>query len=410
MPNISQMSQHPKTIVPMKNKSPRDIRLDFFRGLAFVIIFIAHSTGNILWDFIPARFGLSDATELFIFISGYAAAFAFGGAFVKIGFKAGLARILLRVSQLYIAHIMTVFGVIALTAEATMLTSIDYVARLHIAPFLSDPAWAIGHIFLLRYVPPYLDILPVYIVILALVPLVMAMARIWDKLPICLSFLVYCGNLLHPVNLSSTPDGDQIWLMNPFAWQFLFFLGFSFSRNWLALSKFVGTPTPAKAGGLSHERVAVQHSLTILSILVIAMGLFIRLSEQNDLNFMEGMIIPLRQFFENYQSKPNLDPFRLLHFLATAWIAFLLLAGAGQKILHQKWAQLFAHLGRQGLVVFLTGMFLSHLSGIMFDLFGRQFWMQIAVNLAAIAMMSVAASLSAWIKSRPWQNSPQISA
>ena len=379
----------------MNNKSPRDIRLDFFRGLAFVIIFIAHSTGNILWDYIPARFGLSDATELFIFISGYAAALAFGGAFVKISFKAGLARILLRVSQLYLAHIMTVFGVIALTAEAASLTHIDYVARLQITPFLSDPAQATAHIFLLRYVPPYLDILPVYIAILALVPLVMSLARIWNKLPVLVAFLVYCGNLLHPINFTSTPGSDKMWLMNPFAWQFLFFLGFSFSRNWVVLP----------------QRASIRQFLTILSILVIAMGLLIRLSEQNYLNFIDDIIVPLRHFLETYQSKPNLDPFRLLHFLATAWIAILLLlTGAGLEILHTKFGRILAHLGKQGLVVFLTGMFLSHLSGIMFDLFGRQFPLQIAVNLAAFTIMYVAASLSAWIKSRPWKNIPQNSA
>ena len=38
----------------------RDPRLDFFRGSAMFIIFIAHCRGNFLWDYIPARFGLSE--------------------------------------------------------------------------------------------------------------------------------------------------------------------------------------------------------------------------------------------------------------------------------------------------------------------------------------------------------------
>ncbi|MCX8507019.1 MAG: OpgC domain-containing protein [Alphaproteobacteria bacterium] len=390
MPNISHIPPHSEAIAPLKNKSPRDMRLDFFRGVAFVIIFIAHSNGNILWDYIPARFGLSDATELFIFISGYAAALAFGGAFVKIGFKAGLARIFLRISQLYLAHIMTVFGVIALTAQATLLTGIDYVVRLQIAPFLSEPATTSAHIFVLRYVPPYLDILPVYMAILAAVPLVMVLAKIWVKLPIWLSFLLYCGNLLHPLNFSSDPNSDKVWLMNPLAWQFLFFLGFGFSRKWLALPR----------------QFLFRQCVTILSLIFVALGLLLRLSEQHHLNFIAENLTALSHRLEIYPSKPNLDPFRLLHFLATAWLAFLILAEPRQAIL-QKWGgRVFVHLGRQGLVVFLVGIFLSHLSGIAFDWFGRAATLQIAVNLVAIFIMYGAASLSAWIKSRPWQVSP----
>jgi len=45
----------------------RDPRLDVFRGLAMFIILIAHVPGNFLALWIPARFGFSDATEIFVF-------------------------------------------------------------------------------------------------------------------------------------------------------------------------------------------------------------------------------------------------------------------------------------------------------------------------------------------------------
>ena len=65
--------------------SARDPRVDFFRGLAFLIIFIAHVPANWLTKWIPARFGFSDATEMFVFMSGYAAGIAFGGVFLRAG-------------------------------------------------------------------------------------------------------------------------------------------------------------------------------------------------------------------------------------------------------------------------------------------------------------------------------------
>ena len=80
--------------------SPRDPRLDFFRGVAMLIIFVAHVPNNAWAEFIPARFGWSDATEMFVFCSGFAAAIAFGGTFVKAGFGFGTLRIGHRVWQI----------------------------------------------------------------------------------------------------------------------------------------------------------------------------------------------------------------------------------------------------------------------------------------------------------------------
>ena len=68
----------------------RDIRLDFFRGLAMFIILIAHTPNNFFTSWIPARFGFSDATEIFVFCSGMASAIAFGRkAFEPRGLAAG---------------------------------------------------------------------------------------------------------------------------------------------------------------------------------------------------------------------------------------------------------------------------------------------------------------------------------
>ena len=71
----------------------RDLRLDFFRGIAMFIILMAHTPGNFLTSWIPARWGFSDATEMFVFCSGMASAIAFGGAFQRSGWLLGTARV-----------------------------------------------------------------------------------------------------------------------------------------------------------------------------------------------------------------------------------------------------------------------------------------------------------------------------
>ena len=48
----------------------RDIRLDFFRGIALLFIFLDHiPDNNVNWLTIR-NFGFSDASEIFVFISG----------------------------------------------------------------------------------------------------------------------------------------------------------------------------------------------------------------------------------------------------------------------------------------------------------------------------------------------------
>ena len=48
------------------------------------------------WHWLPARFGLSDAAEMFVFLSGYATAIAFGGAFRRHGMFVGIGRVVPR--------------------------------------------------------------------------------------------------------------------------------------------------------------------------------------------------------------------------------------------------------------------------------------------------------------------------
>ena len=102
----------------MTQVPPRDTRLDFFRGLAMFIIFIAHLPLNPWNDWIPARFGPSDATEMFVFCSGFASAIAFGGSFLRHGFAIGTLRILHRCWQVYWSHLGLFLTVAAIACWA----------------------------------------------------------------------------------------------------------------------------------------------------------------------------------------------------------------------------------------------------------------------------------------------------
>ena len=49
----------------------RDLRLDACRGLALWFIFIDHIPGNAFEWLTLRNYGFSDATEVFVFVSGY---------------------------------------------------------------------------------------------------------------------------------------------------------------------------------------------------------------------------------------------------------------------------------------------------------------------------------------------------
>src|SRR5260370_25741778 len=93
-------------VVSFPASGVRELRLDLFRGLVLWLIFIDHVSPDVLSWFTIRSYGFSDAAEIFIFISGYTAAFVYGRAMLKSGFVTATARILRRVWQIYAAHVL----------------------------------------------------------------------------------------------------------------------------------------------------------------------------------------------------------------------------------------------------------------------------------------------------------------
>jgi len=86
----------------------RDVRLDLFRGLANWAIFLDHIPHEVLSWVTTRNYGFSDAADLFVFISGYTAAFVFGRIMIERGYLAAGSRLVRRAFELYAAHIIVV--------------------------------------------------------------------------------------------------------------------------------------------------------------------------------------------------------------------------------------------------------------------------------------------------------------
>ena len=359
----------------------RDPRLDFFRGVAMFIIFIAHCRGNVLWNYIPSRFGISDAANMFVFVSGMTAAIAFGGTFQSRGWPIGALRILYRCMQLYAAQLGMFFvTAMVVAAGSRIFPDTDYIALAQLQRFFADPQGALIGLFTLTYVPHYLDILPLYIVVLAIVPVVMVLARLSHWLVLAASLALYACAWAFQINFPANADDQAMWFFDPFAWQLIFFTGFALRRGWI--------------------KVRIDSQILFWgSVSVLMAGLAISLPAVFE---RVPAIDALRQWIGDHSDKTYMDPMQYVHFLASAYVAVALLKGR-ERILLTSPLKPFFKCGQQALSIFTSGMVLSYIDGMVFDHAGTGAWVQLAVNFASFLLLFAIAYGVAWFKAAPWK-------
>ena len=202
----------------------RDLRLDLFRGLANWAIFLDHIPHEVLNSATTRNYGFSDGADLFVFISGYTAAFVFGRIMIERGYLAAASRLVKRTLQLYAAHILVVVVYIAVIAGVSQeLHDPNDLNVFNAAAFISKPLWEFFQAMALRYRPVNLDVLPLYILLVGtFAPALWLMVRKPTLILVC-STALYLAGRHFGWNLPSSRSA--VWYFNPFAWQLLFFLG-----------------------------------------------------------------------------------------------------------------------------------------------------------------------------------------
>jgi hypothetical protein len=210
------------TTAAVTRKSARDPRVDFLRGIALLMIFIDHVPGNALSLVTLRNFGFSDAAELFVLLAGFSSMMAYGGSFARDGAAVGLRKVLLRVLRLY-----------AFQAALLLVVLMGVGAWIHHfgvepesgAPFVHSGLNGLRHGLTLQAQPASLNILPLYILLLTVFPVIYGLIRVSPVLAVVVSGGVWLAVNLDPdINLTNWLDG-QGWYFNPFAWQFLFAIG-----------------------------------------------------------------------------------------------------------------------------------------------------------------------------------------
>ncbi len=320
----------------------RDLRLDFFRGIANWWIFLDHIPNNIVNWITPRNYGFSDAADLFVFISGYTASFVFARMMLERGFIIGASRLGRRVWQLYVAHVLLfVIYVAEIGWLATRYDNPILAQEFNVFGFIRDPFTTLYEGLILKFKPVNLDVLPLYIVLMGCFPPVLWMMLRRLNWVLAMSVLLYFAARHFDWNLPSYPDGA--WYFNPFCWQLLFVFG-----AWFALGG-VGELMPL----IRSRWLTVLGGGYLLFALVITMAS--RFPELREL-----LPVWLYDAF-NPNDKTNLAPYRFLHFVV---IAFLVVRFVPRNWLVLErpvfWPVIVS--GQQSLEVFCVGIFLSSLA------------------------------------------------
>ncbi|WP_372422045.1 OpgC family protein [Salinarimonas chemoclinalis] len=362
---------------------PRDARLDVFRGLGMIIIMIAHVPWNLWSNFIPARYGFSDATEMFVFMSGMASAIAFGRVFDRQGMGIGTARVAQRVWQVYWVHVAVFLVIAALVVVMGPMPFGDktYVQQLNLVPFFEDTATNLVGFLTLTYVPNYFDILPMYLVILALMPVVVALARVRVGLALVFVAALWLAAQLRLLDLPAEPWSDRTWFFNPFGWQLLFFLGFFWMRGDL--------PVPPR------ESPLLLGACVAILLVTVPFAYWPVFQAVDWLGAAREALAPLI-------GKTRFGILRLVHFLALAHVALWVVDRWG-GLLHNAPARVLAMVGQQTLAVFAVGLVVSRLAGIYLDFAGREPVTYAIANVAGIAALVATARVVGWFKASPWK-------
>jgi hypothetical protein len=356
----------------------RDLRLDLFRGIALWLIFLDHIPSNIVSWITIRNYGFSDATEIFVFISGYTAAFVYGRAMRERGVVVAGARILKRAWQVYVAH---VFLFAIYMAEISYISNSFenplYGEEAGIFDFLRQPDVTLLQALLLKFKPANMDVLPLYIVLLAGFPPFLWLLLRRPTLALATSVGIYIAALQFDWNLPAYPNG--VWSFNPFAWQLMFGFG-----------AWCGVGGAKRIGEFLRSRLVLVLSVGyLLFAFAIAMTWVFPRYDHYVPQWLADWMYPI--------DKTDLDVLRFLHFLA--------LAALTVRFIPYDWPELKNYLlrpailcGQHSLEIFCLGVFLAFAAHFVMVEISNGILMQVFVSLFGIAVMVATAALIKWYK------------
>ena len=363
----------PTPSVPPKVKGTRaPNEIDFWRGYALIAIFINHVPGIFYEQFTHKNFGFSDSAELFVLLAGWSLR-----AMVDRSPDLEPVRLVLRIGgravTLYIAQQVITVMAIAMIAATALLTQTNLVLQWNnAAAVFEEPVTANIGLVILSHHLGYFDILPLYIVLMWMAPVFAVLYRVSPTVLLAASGGLYVATLYTGFNLPTWPVEGR-WYFNPFAWQFVFALGY-----------MLGGPGPG-------QQIVQKYRLPIriFGVLFVVGSLFAATYGW----YFDWLTAPEPAAFF-VVDKTFQTPLRLLHVLAL----MATFGGAFYFILKYlpQIARFCSMLGRNSLNVFCVGSLLSLSGQIGRFALSESLWVDTAVLILGPVLLSLTAWVSEW--------------
>jgi hypothetical protein len=352
----------------------RDLRIDACRGIALWFIFLDHVPNNIGSWLTLRNYGFSDAAEVFMFVSGVTCALAYGKALRFEGWTGVVRRTLRRSWDIYVAFLLLTLGCVILVHLAGGRLADESNTRI----LLDHPGEKLAQAAVLLYRPVNTDVLPIFVLLhLSFAPLLWLLLRV-PNVTLGASLTLYA--LVHVFGWT-IPGPNGHWAFNPLAWQLLVVLG----AWWMIEDRSVRPWVTSRTA----RALAV---LYLLFSLVIVLSPHIKPLDALIPQALSQLIYPL--------DKSNLDPLRLLHFLAIAVLAAWLVP--------RDWSWLKTPVmrgaiccGQNSLPIYCVGVLLAFASHMALLGISDGLAMQIVLSLGGIGAMIATATLLSLIDIKP---------
>lgn len=351
------------------SRDTRDLRIDFFRGLALLFIFIDHVPGNGLANFTLRNFGFADAAEVFVLLAGFSAVLAYGRTFDTRSFQDGATQVGHRIWDIYSWHILVIgISAMILLAASAAFADPKFVTHVGLQPFIENPARGFMQAMVLFNQPNMLNILPLYIILLAWFPVAYVLIKKSPAGALAISFAIWAAANIAGLNLPSVQTGN--WFFNPFAWQLLLTIG-------------------AVAAFYVRSSARVQHRYFVWLAAAFVAFAFVVAAPWTRIPGLEATNI-LPRGIMGHMSKTNMSIWRLAHVVALGYLALSLIPKQADW-LKSSAADFVSRCGRHSLEVFSLGTLLSFLGWIVLDKAGSGFGVQLLINGVGIGLLGFTA-------------------
>jgi hypothetical protein len=345
----------------------RDVRVDFFRGIALYMILVDHVSGDPLSKFTYQRIGFSDAAELFVFLSGLSCAIVYSRLLTRRGWPALLSAIARRTAKIY-AFYMVTSAVIIICISATTASPSDFTHQPFVA-LTGDPLSSLWSAALLMSPPALPGILVLYLMLTAIViPSFLWLAQRDVRIALAVSAAVW---VLAQFDPDLAPRFAEQSYFDWLAWQFLFCIGMFIGLRRGMTSPFTRSLQVLLlrvAWGIVIASLGYRLALPASHYLHLDLE-WLRLSEATGMHLKE-----------------NLSPLRLVHFLSIALLVATYLKSSS-SFFENRAAVAVVETGRFSLEVFCLSAIVDVLLNIWVIVNQPSTAERVVVDLAAIGLI-----------------------